>query len=83
MIISAPSRAADAYDLLTESLRLRERRRPEAGLGRTLLYLGDAVDLLGRPDEAKQHWADAAGACEEAGDATGAAAANERLAGCS
>jgi tetratricopeptide (TPR) repeat protein len=81
MVTSAPGRAGQAYDLLSEGRRLRERRRPDPGLGRTLLYLGDTADLLGRPDEARGHWADAAGVCEAVGDVAGAAAANQRLAG--
>lgn len=76
---AAPARAEEAYELLTESRRLRELRRPHAGLGRTLLYLGDVAQLLGRPDAARGHWADAAGVCEAVGDEAGAAAANERL----
>jgi hypothetical protein len=78
---AAPARAAEAYELLTESLRLRDARREHAGLGRTLLYLGDAAQLLQRPEMARRHWADAAVVCEAVGDDAGSAAANDRLTG--
>ncbi len=79
MVTSAPSRAGQAHQLLSEGRRLREQWRPGPGLGRTLLYLGDALELLGRPAEARAHWTDAAGVCEEVGDRPGAAEANRRL----
>ncbi|SDZ16865.1 hypothetical protein SAMN05444365_106126 [Micromonospora pattaloongensis] len=78
LVTTAPSHAKQAYDLLVEARRLREQWRPTAGLGRTLLYLGDAAHALGRVDEARRHWADAAGVCEAVGDAAGAAAADSR-----
>ncbi len=43
----APGQARQAYELLAESWRLREGGRPDAGLGRTLLHLGDAAAALG------------------------------------
>lgn len=73
--------ADQAYRLLSEGLRLRADWPPTAGRGRTLLYLGDAADALGRPDEAYRHWTDAADTCDEAGDAAGAAEAQRRLRG--
>jgi hypothetical protein len=81
LVTSTPERAGQAYELLSEARRLREQRRPSAGLGRTLLYLGDAAALLGRADEARQHWADGADVCEAAGDTEGATAADRRLGG--
>ncbi|MFI7519607.1 tetratricopeptide repeat protein [Micromonospora globbae] len=72
-------RARQAYELLAESRRLREGGRPTAGLGRTLLYLGDAADALGDPDEARRHWVDAAAVCEAVGDTAGQTAADARL----
>jgi len=81
MTTAAPARAAKAYELLTESLRLRDMRGEHSGLGRTLLYLGDAAQLLRRSETARLHWADAAVVCESVGDEAGAAAANERLTG--
>ncbi|MBX6355381.1 MAG: tetratricopeptide repeat protein [Micromonosporaceae bacterium] len=72
-------RAEQAYRLLAESARLRADWRPSAGLGRTLLYLGDAAHACARPDEAREHWTEAADICEEAGDRNGAAAARRRL----
>ncbi|MFB9237827.1 hypothetical protein ACFFWC_20075 [Plantactinospora siamensis] len=79
LLASTPSRAELAQDLLAESRRLRERWRPTAGLGRTLLYLGDAARELGRADDARLLWADAAGVCEAVGDRAGSAAADDRL----
>jgi hypothetical protein len=66
--------------MLAESRRLRDGR-PTAGLGRTLLHLGDAAAALGDTAEARRHWADAATVCEEARDADGQAAADARLVG--
>jgi tetratricopeptide (TPR) repeat protein len=79
MVTSTPSRAKQAYDLLNESRRLRDGSPPSAGLGRTLLYLGDAARALDRPEEARAHWIDAAEVCAAVGDADGAAAADRRL----
>jgi hypothetical protein len=81
MLLSTPGRADQAYELLCEGRRLREQWRPSAGLGRTLLYLGDAAQLLDRSREAHEHWEDAAGVCEAVGDLDGVAAATRRLAG--
>ncbi|GAA5199082.1 BTAD domain-containing putative transcriptional regulator [Rugosimonospora acidiphila] len=81
MLTSAPGRAGQAYELLDEGQELRRQRRPDAGLGRTLLYLGDAARLLGHLDKARRHWADAAQVCDSVGDSAGAAAAYRRLAG--
>jgi tetratricopeptide (TPR) repeat protein len=78
MLTSAPGRAERAYELLYESLRLREQGRPTAGLGRTLLYLGDAAHKLDRPDEAREHWARAAEVCAAVGDIDGTATASRR-----
>ncbi|SCL72352.1 tetratricopeptide repeat protein [Micromonospora peucetia] len=80
LLTSAPAQARQAYEMLAESLRLRDGR-PTSGLGRTLLHLGDAAAALGDADEARRHWADAAGVCEEAGDADAQAAADARLVG--
>ncbi|MEU9510934.1 tetratricopeptide repeat protein [Micromonospora sp. NPDC048170] len=80
LLTSAPAQARQAYGMLAESLRLRDGR-PTAGLGRTLLHLGDAAAALGDADEARRHWADAAGVCEEAGDTDAGAAADARLMG--
>ncbi|MFC4016970.1 hypothetical protein ACFOW4_03295 [Micromonospora sp. GCM10011542] len=79
LLTSAPGQARAAYELLAESRRLREDARPTPGLGRTLLYLGDAAAALGDRDEALRHWADAAGVCEEVGDTDGESAAEHRL----
>jgi hypothetical protein len=81
LIASAPERAEQAYELLREGRRLRELRQPTAGLARTLLHLGDAAALLGRPTEARAHWTDAVGIGEAVGDATATAAGTERLSG--
>ncbi|MEU6078328.1 hypothetical protein [Micromonospora sp. NPDC047074] len=80
LLASAPAQARQAYGMLAESRRLRDGR-PTAGLGRTLLHLGDAAAALGDADEARRHWADAANVCEEARDADGQAAADARLVG--
>ncbi|MFC3505726.1 hypothetical protein ACFOOK_32850 [Micromonospora krabiensis] len=79
LLRTSPGQARQAYEMLAESCRLREGTRATAGLGRTLLYLGDAAAALGDPDEAHRHWVDAAGVCEEVGDAEGQAAADARL----
>ncbi|KXK59370.1 hypothetical protein AWW66_24630 [Micromonospora rosaria] len=79
LLSSAPGKAREAYRMLAESRRLRDGRRPAAGLGRTLLYLGDAAAALDDHAEARRHWADAAAVCEEVGDAAGQAAADARL----
>jgi tetratricopeptide (TPR) repeat protein len=71
-----PERAARARELLEESLRVRQDN--DGPVGRTLLYLGDAADVLGEPDEAKRCWSEAAEACDEAGDSAGAEAARGR-----
>ncbi|PZG22424.1 hypothetical protein C1I95_05365 [Micromonospora craterilacus] len=81
LLAVAPGQARHAYELLADSRRLREGGRPGAGLGRTLLHLGDAVAALGDDDEARRHWVDAAAICEEAGDDEGQRAADARLAG--
>ncbi|MER7457678.1 tetratricopeptide repeat protein [Micromonospora sp. NPDC126480] len=81
LLASAPGQARQAYEMLAESRRLREGGQPTAGLGRTLLYLGDAADVLGDADEARRHWVDAAAVCEAAGDGDGQAAADARLGG--
>jgi tetratricopeptide (TPR) repeat protein len=69
-------RAARARELLEDGLRVRQDN--DGPIGRTLLYLGDAADVLGEPDEAKRCWNEAAEACDEAGDAAGAEAARAR-----
>jgi tetratricopeptide (TPR) repeat protein len=79
LVASKPARAEQAHQLLQEGRRLREQWRPVAGLGRTLLYLGDAAWLRDGPGEAVAHWTDAAGVCEAVGDGEGAAAADGRL----
>jgi hypothetical protein len=79
LVNTDPPRGEPARELLTESLRLRAYRRPDAGLGRTYLHLGDAELALDRPDAARRCWLDAAGVCEEVGDTAGAAAATQRL----
>jgi tetratricopeptide (TPR) repeat protein len=71
-----PRRAAQARQLLQESLRLR--RAGGGAVGRTLLYLGDAASVLDSLEEAKRCWDAAAEACDKAGDAEGAAAARAR-----
>ncbi|TDC77902.1 tetratricopeptide repeat protein [Micromonospora sp. KC606] len=81
LLTSAPAQARQAYGMLAESRRLREGGRATAGLGRTLLYLGDAAATLGDWDEARRHWADAAAVCEAVRDAEGQVAADARLAG--
>jgi tetratricopeptide (TPR) repeat protein len=76
IVAGDPRRADLARSLLKESLRQRRLKgRPP---GRALLYLGDVAHTAKDPDEAKRLWAEAAGACEEAGDAEGAAAARGR-----
>jgi tetratricopeptide (TPR) repeat protein len=70
------ARAAQARDLLEESLRLRASNG--GPVGRTLLYLGDVADLLQDPDEARRCWDAAAEACEKDGDSDGATAARCR-----
>jgi tetratricopeptide (TPR) repeat protein len=71
-----PERAARARELLANSLRVRQDN--DGPIGRTLLYLGDAAEVLGEPDEAKRCWNAAADACDDAGDKGGAAAARAR-----
>ncbi|GAA4682932.1 tetratricopeptide repeat protein [Phytohabitans rumicis] len=80
LVNTDPPRGEQARKLLTEALRLRGQRRPDAGLGRTLLHLGDAEMALDRPDRAREHWEDAAAVAAEVGDPEAAAAAAERLA---
>ncbi|MER7442652.1 tetratricopeptide repeat protein [Micromonospora avicenniae] len=79
LLAASPGQARQAYDWLAESRRLREGGRPTAGLGRTLLYLGDAAAALDDPDEARRHWVDAAAICEAVGDGPGQSAADARL----
>ncbi|WP_433120731.1 tetratricopeptide repeat protein [Micromonospora sp. CA-246542] len=79
LLTNAPGQARTAYELLAESRRLREDVRPTAGLGRTLLYLGDAAAALGDRSDARRLWADAATVAEEVGDDRALAAADERL----
>lgn len=79
LVSTDPPRGEPARELLTEALRLRAHRRPDAGLGRTLLHLGDAELAQGQPARARERWQDAVGVCEEVGDAAGAAAATQRL----
>ncbi len=79
LVTSAPERAEQAYELLSDSRRLREQWQPDRRARPDPLYLGDAAELLGRPDEARQHWVDAAGICEAVRDPDGAAAADARL----
>ncbi|WP_435208684.1 tetratricopeptide repeat protein [Micromonospora sp. bgisy143] len=79
LLTSAPGQARTAYELLAESRRLREDVRPTAGLGRTLLYLGDAAAALGDRADARRLWADAATVAEEVGDDRALTAADERL----
>ncbi|ASW55197.1 tetratricopeptide repeat protein [Plantactinospora sp. KBS50] len=79
LLASAPARVALAEELLDESRRLREAWPPTAGLGRTLLHLGDAARERGRPDLARQRWARAAEVCAAVGDRAGSAAADGRL----
>ncbi|MEV1333765.1 tetratricopeptide repeat protein [Micromonospora costi] len=79
LLATGPGQARQAYEMLAESRRLRENGRPTAGLGRTLLYLGDAAAALGDPEEARRHWVDAAAVCEGVGDTEGQAAADGRL----
>ncbi len=81
LLAVTPGQARQAYRLLAESRRLREGGRPGAGLGRTLLHLGDAAAALGDDREARQHWVDAAAICEAAGDDDGQQAADARLSG--
>ncbi|GGM24893.1 MULTISPECIES: tetratricopeptide repeat protein [Micromonospora] len=81
LLTSVPGQAREAYELLAESHRLRDSRRPTAGLGRTLLYLGDAAAALGDHTEARRRWTDAADLGEEVGDPAGQAAADARLIG--
>ncbi|WP_213456528.1 tetratricopeptide repeat protein [Rhizomonospora bruguierae] len=81
MLVSAdPPRGDRAHDLLTEARRLRERRDPDAALGRTLLYLGDAALAVDRPEQARRYWQEAADVGEAVGDDTARAAALLRLA---
>ncbi|MCW6005658.1 tetratricopeptide repeat protein [Micromonospora sp. CPCC 205371] len=79
MVNTDPPRGEPARELLTEALRLRAHRRPDAALGRTLLHLGDAELAMDHPTRARDRWQDAAGVCEEVGDEEGAAEANHRL----
>ncbi|MFI7490216.1 tetratricopeptide repeat protein [Micromonospora echinaurantiaca] len=79
LLSTAPGQARQAYEMLAESRRLREGGPATPGLGRTLLYLGDAAAALGDPDEARGHWVDAAAICEAARDAEGQAEADARL----
>lgn len=79
LLTSTPGQARAAYELLAESRRLRAATRPTAGLGRTLLYLGDAAAALGDGAEARRLWADAAAVAEEVDDDPARAAADDRL----
>ncbi|MEU4337779.1 tetratricopeptide repeat protein [Micromonospora lupini] len=79
LLTSTPGQARAAYELLAESRRLRAETRPTAGLGRTLLYLGDAAAALGDGAEARRLWADAATVAEEVDDDRALAAADDRL----
>ncbi|MEU7843731.1 tetratricopeptide repeat protein [Micromonospora sp. NPDC049114] len=79
LLTSTPGQARAAYELLAESRRLRAETRPTAGLGRTLLYLGDAAAALGDGAEARRLWADAATVAEEVDDDRALAAADGRL----
>ncbi|MFI7026920.1 hypothetical protein ACIBMZ_29830 [Micromonospora sp. NPDC049900] len=77
---TAPGQADQAAEWLAESLRLREGGRVDAGLGRTLLHLGDAEAARQRPETARRRWIDAAAVCESVGDEDGQRAADDRLA---
>jgi tetratricopeptide (TPR) repeat protein len=72
-------RASRARELLEESLRVRQNN--DGLLGRTLLYLGDAADVLGETDEARRCWDAAAKECDDVKDAAGAEAARARAPG--
>jgi tetratricopeptide (TPR) repeat protein len=76
----AADRAQAAHTVLADACRLRETRRPTRGLARTLLYLGDAAAALGRADQAREHWVDAATVAESLADAETADRADQRLA---
>jgi tetratricopeptide (TPR) repeat protein len=75
-----PPRAEAARDMLTQALALRSAGPIGPGVGRILLYLGDAEAALGRPEVARERWTVAARACADAGDLAGGAAVAERLA---
>ncbi|QKW14567.1 tetratricopeptide repeat protein [Verrucosispora sp. NA02020] len=77
---TAPGQADQASAWLTESLRLRAGGRADAGLGRTLLHLGDSEAARERHDLARRHWIDASAVCESVGDEEGQRAADDRLA---
>lgn len=53
-------RAVEAVDLLTESIRLRRVRPETRGAGLAHLYLGDALSVCGKPEQAAEHWRTAA-----------------------
>lgn len=80
LITVNPHAAEVAYQLLTESRRLRDGRQPAPGYARTLLYLGDAARLLNRPEEAREHWVQAAEAADLVPDRECLAEARRRLA---
>ena len=56
LIRTNPELAGQAVTMLTESLDLRAGHPQTAGLGLTHLCLGDAQDLLGEPERAREHW---------------------------
>lgn len=62
------------------SNKLPHNKNVKQGLGRTYLYLGDAVDTQGGDrSTAEEHWQDAKNWCEKAGDTVGKAEASRRL----
>jgi tetratricopeptide (TPR) repeat protein len=70
-------RAAQARELLEESLRVREAEG--LPVGRTLLHLAEAALVLEEKDEARRLGEAAVEACEKEGDAEGAAAVRAHL----
>jgi tetratricopeptide (TPR) repeat protein len=80
LVLARPDRAAEAHDLLAESLRLRAGQPASRGAGLTHLYLGDAAARCKEPGQACRHWAEAARILTPLGGPEAAEAA-QRLSG--
>jgi tetratricopeptide (TPR) repeat protein len=79
-LLIEPHDAEEALARLAESERLWVGLGAStAGLGRTLVYKGDALALLGREDEARGVWTRAEEVCQAVGDGDGQKVAAERL----
>ena len=79
-LLIEPHDADAALARLSESERLwAGLGASTTGLGRTLVYKGDALALLGCEDEARNAWKQAREICQEVGDKGGQDVAGERL----